>query len=82
MKTPRMISAWVMAAAVTVPASVSVWSLPGSAFGAAVVDDAQESQIRDSVVKIIVTERKLLTPEKWDEMFSFERLINPDLVEE
>ena len=25
-------------------------------------------------------ERKLLTQEKWDEMFSFERLINPDLI--
>jgi aspartate ammonia-lyase len=28
----------------------------------------------------VVTERKLLTQEKWDEMFSFERLINPDLL--
>jgi aspartate ammonia-lyase len=28
----------------------------------------------------VVVERKLLTQEKWDEMFSFERLINPDLI--
>ena len=32
--------------------------------------------------QIVVTERKLLTQETWDEMFSFERLINPDLIEE
>ena len=35
-----------------------------------------------SLHQIVVTERKLLTQEKWDEMFSFERLINPDLIEE
>jgi aspartate ammonia-lyase len=33
-----------------------------------------------SLHQIVVTERKLLTQEKWDEMFSFERLINPDLI--
>src|SRR6476619_4575732 len=32
-----------------------------------------------SLHQIVVVERKLLTQEKWDEMFSFERLINPDL---
>ena len=32
-----------------------------------------------SLHQIVVTERKLLTQEKWDEMFSFERLINPDM---
>jgi aspartate ammonia-lyase len=35
-----------------------------------------------SLHQIVVLERKLLTQETWDEMFSFERLINPDLVEE
>jgi aspartate ammonia-lyase len=35
-----------------------------------------------SLHQIVVTERKLLTQQAWDEMFSFERLINPDLVEE
>jgi aspartate ammonia-lyase len=30
--------------------------------------------------QIVVTERQLLTQEKWDEMFSFERLINPDMI--
>ena len=35
-----------------------------------------------SLHQIIVVERQLLTQEKWDEMFSFERLINPDLVAE
>ena len=34
-----------------------------------------------SLHDIVVDERKLLTQEKWDEMFSFERLINPDLIE-
>ena len=34
-----------------------------------------------STHQIVVVERKLLTQEKWDEMFSFERLINPDLIE-
>ena len=34
-----------------------------------------------SLHQIVVEERKLLTQEKWDEMFSFERLINPDLIE-
>ena len=34
-----------------------------------------------AVNQIVVTERKLLTQEKWDEMFSFERLINPDLLQ-
>jgi aspartate ammonia-lyase len=29
-----------------------------------------------------VEERKLLTQEKWDETFSFERLINPELMED
>jgi aspartate ammonia-lyase len=33
-----------------------------------------------SLHQIVVGERKLLTQEKWDEMFSFERLINPDLI--
>ena len=33
-----------------------------------------------SLHQIVVVERKLLTQEKWDEMFSFERLINPDLI--
>jgi aspartate ammonia-lyase len=33
-----------------------------------------------SLHQIVVAERKLLTQEKWDEMFSFERLINPDLI--
>lgn len=31
-----------------------------------------------SLHQIVVVERKLLTQDKWDEMFSFERLINPD----
>ena len=35
-----------------------------------------------SLHQIVVAERKLLTQETWDEMFSFERLINPDLIEE
>src|ERR1700754_4115532 len=35
-----------------------------------------------SLHDIVVKEKKLLSQEKWDEMFSFERLINPDLVEE
>jgi aspartate ammonia-lyase len=34
-----------------------------------------------SLHQIVVVERKLLTQEKWDEMFSFERLINPDLLQ-
>src|ERR1700751_3185700 len=34
-----------------------------------------------SLHQIVVVERKLLTQEKWDEMFSFERLINPDLID-
>src|SRR6516164_3999739 len=34
-----------------------------------------------SLHQIVVVERQLLTQEKWDEMFSFERLINPDLIE-
>ena len=29
---------------------------------------------------IVVIERKLLTQQAWDETFSFERLINPDLI--
>src|SRR5215470_13177655 len=33
-----------------------------------------------SLHDIVVLERKLLTQETWDEMFSFERLINPDLI--
>jgi len=33
-----------------------------------------------SLHQIVVVERKLLTQEKWDEMFSFERLINPDMI--
>jgi len=33
-----------------------------------------------SLHDIVVNERKLLTQQKWDELFSFERLINPDLV--
>jgi aspartate ammonia-lyase len=33
-----------------------------------------------SLHQIVVVERKLLAQEKWDEMFSFERLINPDLI--
>jgi aspartate ammonia-lyase len=35
-----------------------------------------------SLHQIVVEERKLLTQEKWDEMFSFERLINSELMEE
>lgn len=31
--------------------------------------------------QIVVLEQKLLTPAQWDEMFSFERLINPDLLQ-
>jgi aspartate ammonia-lyase len=31
--------------------------------------------------QIIVVERKLLTQQAWDDMFSFERLINTDLLE-
>lgn len=31
--------------------------------------------------QIVVLERKLLTQQQWDEMFSFERLINPDLLQ-
>ncbi len=34
-----------------------------------------------SLHQIVVVERKLLTQEKWDEIFSFERLINPDYQE-
>src|SRR5947208_64497 len=34
-----------------------------------------------SLHQIVVAERKLLTQGKWDEMFSFERLINPDLLQ-
>ena len=30
-----------------------------------------------SLHQIVVKERKLLTQEKWEEMFSFENLINP-----
>ena len=30
-----------------------------------------------SLHEIVVTERKLLTQEKWDEVFSFENLIQP-----
>ena len=30
-----------------------------------------------SLHQIVVTERKLLTQEKWDEVFSFENLIAP-----
>ena len=30
-----------------------------------------------SLHQIVVAERKLLTQEKWDEIFSFENLINP-----
>ncbi len=30
-----------------------------------------------SIQQIVVTERKLLTQEKWDEVFSFENLISP-----
>jgi aspartate ammonia-lyase len=33
-----------------------------------------------SLHQIVVIERRLLTQETWDEMFSFERLINPDLM--
>src|ERR1700761_8765885 len=35
-----------------------------------------------SLHQIVVVERKLLTQQAWDDMFSFERLINPDFVEE
>jgi aspartate ammonia-lyase len=35
-----------------------------------------------SLHQIVVQERKLLTQEKWDETFSFERLINPELMED
>jgi S1-C subfamily serine protease len=58
MNMPRMISAWVMAAAVAVPASNVVLSLPGSAFATAVEGDAQEEKIRDSVVKISASMRQ------------------------
>jgi len=34
-----------------------------------------------SLHQIVVAERKLLTQQKWDEIFSFERLINPDLLQ-
>jgi len=30
-----------------------------------------------SIHKIVVTERKLITQEKWDEIYCFENLINP-----
>jgi aspartate ammonia-lyase len=33
-----------------------------------------------SLHQIVVVERKLLTQAAWDETFSFERLINPDLI--
>jgi aspartate ammonia-lyase len=33
-----------------------------------------------SLHQIVVEERKLLTQRQWDEIFSFENLINPDAV--
>jgi aspartate ammonia-lyase len=35
-----------------------------------------------SLRQIVVTERRLLTPEAWDEIFSFEHLIDPDAFRE
>ena len=32
-----------------------------------------------SLHQIVVTERKLLTQQKWDEIFSFENLIEPEV---
>ncbi len=54
MNMPRMMSARMTAAAVTVTILIS--SVPGSA-SAAVEDDAQEGKIRNSVVKITATMR-------------------------
>jgi aspartate ammonia-lyase len=33
-----------------------------------------------SLHQIVVQERKLLTQQKWDEIFSFENLINPEFI--
>ncbi len=35
-----------------------------------------------SLCQIVVAERRLMTPEAWDELFSFERLIDPDAFRE
>jgi len=33
-----------------------------------------------SLRQIVVDERKLLTPQRWDEIFAFENLIRPEFV--
>ncbi len=45
---------------------------------ASIAKEAEQSG--KSVHDIVVKERKLITQEKWDEIYSFENMINPELI--
>ena len=65
MNMPRMISAWMTAAAVT--NLLLILTVPGGAL-AAVEDDAQEGKIRNSVVKITATMRYPSLTSPWTKL--------------